>query len=285
VNAPRGRKLYEHGLLVAYRTTPELGQPAEVWALVDAFRDDPRMVAMFEDARRFLELHEAPCLPRLVDDGDREFLVTAPPWVGLDTIVARGAELGGVALDLVIAYMHALARAMATLPALIMLRTFDPMSLAITTGGAPRLLDFTLAQYERRRVTTEPGILKGVPAYLSPELARGGRFTTRSDVFSLALVARELVTGRRVFTGTPIEILRALQSAALPDLRDECDDLPMDFVLVLERMLQRDAVRRPSWAEIAEALAPMVAWTPERVFDEVNRLAPTETEAAIVYGF
>ena len=58
----------------------------------------------------------------------------------------------------------------------------------------------------------------------------------------------------------------------------------MDFVLVLERMLQRAARRRPLWREVAEALAPMVTWPCERVWDEVHRLAPAEAEAAIVYG-
>jgi hypothetical protein len=281
---PRGPKLYDHALLTAYRTSPIDGEPAELWELGAAYRDDPVMVALFADARMFLELHRLACLPRLVDARDHTLLVVAPPWVGLDVLSRSAAARGGLELGFVIAYVRALAHELAMLPATVLLRSLDPDSLAITIEGRPRLLDLTLAKFEGRRSVTQPGVVKGIPAFMSPELVQGNFASSRSDVFALGLVAYELLAGRRVFTGEPINVMQAIASDPLPDIRDDRDDLPMDFVLVLERMLQRRTRMRPLWREIADALAPMDTWTAERVVDELRAVAPAAMDAAIVYG-
>jgi serine/threonine protein kinase len=56
------------------------------------------------------------------------------------------------------------------------------------------------------------GELSGTPAYLAPEQARGEAATPSSDVYAVAVVLYELVTGRRAFSGEMATVLSAKQA-------------------------------------------------------------------------
>ena len=81
-------------------------------------------------------------------------------------------------------------------------RDISPHNLILTYDGNLKVIDFGIAKATSRS-TFEPtnvGTIKGKISYLSPEQVNGSNIDARSDVFSLGIVAWELLTLQRPFT-------------------------------------------------------------------------------------
>ena len=100
---------------------------------------------------------------------------------------------------------------------------------------------------------SDPDVMAGTPAYMSPEQTRGEALDGRSDIFSLGSVLYEAATGRAPFRGPSlITILHAIATAAPPAPSSIRPDLPPELDLILERMLAKEKEQRYSSAEEVE---------------------------------
>jgi eukaryotic-like serine/threonine-protein kinase len=134
-------------------------------------------------------------------------------------------------------------------------RDVKPGNIIVLPDGAPRLTDFGVAHLDSASITS-PGEFLGSPSYMSPEQIDGHAVSPRSDVFSLAAVAYEMLTGSRAFAGpsVPAALHAVLHgSPTLPTrLRPE---LPAHFDETLARALAKRADDRYATAgEFAAAL-------------------------------
>jgi serine/threonine-protein kinase len=124
------------------------------------------------------------------------------------------------------------------------------------------VMDFGLAKERRAdaelQKLTATGIILGTPDFMSPEQLRGRPLDPRTDVYSLALMTYEMLTGKLPFTGrTQQEMMIArLRSDPIP-LRDAAASLGLAAVeRVLHKAMQRDpGDRYQSAPEFATALA------------------------------
>src|SRR5262249_3050769 len=82
-------------------------------------------------------------------------------------------------------------------------RDIKPANLWLEApNGRVKILDFGLARLAEENIQlTETGMIIGTPAYLSPEQARGGAATSRSDLFSVGCVLYFLCTKKTPFQG------------------------------------------------------------------------------------
>ena len=94
-------------------------------------------------------------------------------------------------------------------------RDLKPANVMIETSGRPVVMDFGLARQPRAEDAeqTKTGVVKGTPAYMSPEQARGevSAFGPGMDIYSLGVVLYELLAGRRPFGGSVNEIIGKIQ--------------------------------------------------------------------------
>ncbi len=82
-------------------------------------------------------------------------------------------------------------------------RDVKPSNIMILPNGQPKIMDFGVAHLESTIITTD-GESLGSPPYMSPEQVLGQEPTAQADIFSLGVVAYEILTGRRPFSGDKI---------------------------------------------------------------------------------
>ena len=157
-------------------------------------------------------------------------------------------------------------------------RDLKPENVMIcpVAGGAERavVMDFGLATSRQARMAarrlTRTGMVMGTPEFMSPEQLRDEPLDARSDVYALALVTCELLTGRLPFAGeTQHEQMLArlqVQPLALGELRADLR-LPPAVEGVMRRGLAADREQRfPTAPAFAAAFAAAVHGTGPRVW-------------------
>ena len=189
------------------------------------------------------------------------------PYVEGEVLSDRNNRLGTLPLDEVVHFVRDIAAGLHVAHELkIVHRDLKPENVMIcqTPGGGERavVMDFGLAKERRAdaelQKLTATGIILGTPEFMSPEQLRGRPLDPRTDVYSLALMTYEMLTGKLPFTGrTQQEMMIArLRSDPMP-LRDAAPSLGLAAVeRVLHKAMQRDpGDRYQSAPEFATALA------------------------------
>jgi len=157
-------------------------------------------------------------------------------------------------------------------------RDISPDNLMLGFDGHVKVIDFGIALVKGRQApVTEFGTVKGKPPYMSPEQVKNEAIDRRSDVFSLAVVAHELLSGKPLFDGDSIyAVARAVEHMPIPlpsAVRGEA--LPLGLDAVVMNALERDVARRTPTAaafaaDLEEVLAvasgeSLGAWTERRL--------------------
>jgi serine/threonine protein kinase len=146
-------------------------------------------------------------------------------------------------------------------------RDLKPENIMISRGpdGSERaiVMDFGLAKERQMsaeiKKLTATGIVLGTPEFMSPEQLRGKPLDARTDVYSLGLMAYEMLTGKLPFPGrTQQEIMIARLKSEPTPIRAARPDL--DFPVAVEKVMLTSMAREPadrfqSAPEFAAALA------------------------------
>jgi tetratricopeptide (TPR) repeat protein len=100
-------------------------------------------------------------------------------------------------------------------------RDVKPENVIVGDDGRARIGDFGLARADGVPAAgVEASAVAGTPAYMAPEVLRGGRADAASDQFGFGVMAYELVAGRRPWRGASwAELLRAIEAGAPEPLR------------------------------------------------------------------
>jgi serine/threonine protein kinase len=118
-------------------------------------------------------------------------------------------------------------------------RDVKPANVMVDTESMVRILDFGIARIEGSALT-QGGALLGSVNYMSPEQMLGRSIDYRSDIFSVGLLAYELITYRQAFKGGLSDgILQRLPYEHPPSMSEICPDLPAGLEGVIVRALQK----------------------------------------------
>jgi predicted Ser/Thr protein kinase len=130
-------------------------------------------------------------------------------------------------------------------------RDLKPENILLPENGiGPKVLDFGVAKMTDTATSTglvtQAATIIGTPAYMAPEQLRGGVIDARADVYSLAVMTYETLTGRLPFgTGSFIDLaMKQAEGTAAVDF----DELPANVGLTLRRALSLDREERPATA-------------------------------------
>ena len=137
-------------------------------------------------------------------------------------------------------------------------RDVKPGNLLLAPNARVKVTDFGIARAISSADITAVGEVIGTVRYMSPEQARGEEATPASDVYSLAVIGYEMLSGRTPFDGdSPVAIAFAQVHAAPQPLPPS---VPADLRSLIEQSLAKSPEQRPSdGAAFAAALRQITA--------------------------
>lgn len=140
-------------------------------------------------------------------------------------------------------------------------RDIKPANLLLTADGTVKITDFGIAKAAQAVPLTQTGMVVGTAQYVSPEQAQGREVTAASDVYSLGVVAYEVLAGHRPFRGD------SSVSVAIKHISEQPEPLPEELSAPLRELVNTCLRKSPQaryadGQELAKAAAAVLSGAP-----------------------
>ena len=243
-----------------YRATDDvLGRTVAAKVLAERYAEDQSVRRRFtREALAAARLSGEPNTVTIFDVGEwneRPFIVMEHLSGGsLDDGIARE---GAQPVERVLRWLEQAAAALDHAHANgVVHRDVKPANLLLDGDGNVHMADFGIASAAGMDSLTATGTILGTAGYLSPEQARGGRATSASDLYSLGVVAFELLTGTRPYERDSMTAEAAAHvNEPVPSAAARKVGLPRALDLVFQKaMAKRPQDRYRSASEFVSAL-------------------------------
>ena len=235
------------GMGVVYRAEDvRLGRSVALKFLLPQASRDPQASARFLREAQATARFEHPNLCNVHEAGETDdgHLFLAMSYYAGETLKTRLAREGTIPVEQAVEITTQVARGLAYAhDAGVVHHDLKPANLIITPDGVARILDFGLAKARDHLTLTEPGLVMGTIAYMSPEQMVGDRSDARTDQWSLGAVLFEMLTGRPPTRGGNHAL--AIDSATADGARrSQPSHATHPVTRIVERLLQDDPEQR-----------------------------------------
>jgi serine/threonine-protein kinase len=214
-----------------------------------AFRPEvrTRFIREAQTAARLSHPHIVP-IHSVGDEGGRVYFVMG--YVDGESLAARLRRRERLPVDEVRRIMKETADALGLAHAVgVIHRDIKPDNILLEgTRRRVMVTDFGIAKAREAGVgtLTGTGVAIGTPAYMSPEQALGEReIDARADIYSLGVVAHEMITGEVPFKAPTLPgSLMKQMTEPVPDVRDVRSDCPEELAVSIQRCLEKNPADR-----------------------------------------
>lgn len=190
-----------------------LGRPVAIKLLNELYRNQPERIARFENECSMMAKvhHENVVSVYSAGWAKEQFYIAMELLEGrnLETIVAEKGPLSPIrAIEVITKVVKGLEAAHI---AGLLHRDMKPGNVIITDAGIPKVLDFGLAQSRSADEDTEE-VIWATPYYVSPETLQRGAEDARTDIYSVGMTLRYLLTGTDTLPGNPASVSALLDA-------------------------------------------------------------------------
>lgn len=169
-------------------------------------------------------------------------------------------------------------------------RDIKPSNLMIGNDGRVKIMDFGIARVQGSVRMTRAGTAIGTPLYMAPEQRRGSEGDERSDLYSLAIVLYEILSGAPPFAGLDeVELLQAQIGRDPPPLVPRIPGVtPGLEAAIMKALAKRPEQRYPSIRAFSDAIgatalrvdATSIIQSPAHLLDRATETSASAGPAA-----
>jgi serine/threonine protein kinase len=205
--------------------------------------EDEQLARFQREAHILLNLND-PHIVRIFDYGNDN---NNTPYIVMDYIDGQNLKyylINDGPLDVMRAlnYTHQMAEGLeAAYKQGVVHRDIKPQNILINSRDMVKITDFGLARGKDTVTLTQSNVFMGTAYYISPEQAESGRAADiRSDLYSVATVLFEMLTGRPPFTGeTAVDIVIKHLNDKVPSVCRLRQDLPMEMDFFMQKAMAK----------------------------------------------
>ena len=236
------------GMATVYKVRqPEMDRYVAIKVIESQFMSDPEILARFHQEVKVISRLEHPHILPVYDFGEYDgmpFLVMRLLEGGTLSSRLHDAQISLAEVDTIfsqlaeaLSYAHEKG---------VIHRDVKTNNVLLDAKGNAFLTDFGIAKLtEGTQNLTSTGTITGTPSYMSPEQAMGRKVGPQADIFSLAVVLFEMLTGKVPFTAeTPLAVMLRLVNEPLPSPRSIRQDIHPSIEKVVLKALAKDTTHR-----------------------------------------
>ena len=276
------------GMSTVYRAyDPTLERWVAIKLMHSAISSDPDQLERFRREARTVARLSHPHVVTVIDFGEDDGM----PYIVLEyiegeTLKERIRRMGRLPVAEAVAYAIEIGRALSAAHAeRLVHRDVKPQNVLIDREGRAKVTDFGIARSLEVQGLTAPGRVLGTTDYVAPEQALGHDVTEQSDLYSLAVVLFEMLTGEVPFKAeSQVAVAMKHVRDPLPDVQRLRPEVSSALAAVVDHASAKETANRYSTAtdmvsDLEEVLAIEVARSGEAGGEAttVLRALPGET--------
>jgi WD40 repeat protein/transcriptional regulator with XRE-family HTH domain len=245
-----GERLGAGGYGVVYRAVqPLVEREVAVKIILPQYADHPDFIRRFEAEAQLVARLEHPHIVPLYDywrePGVAYLVMRLLRGGSLAAMLNSGPlplDTTGQVVEQIGAALHAAHRIG------IIHRDLKPANVLLDEDGNAYLADFGIAKNlgnPNLADVTQPGVVIGSPAYISPEQILAEPVKPQTDIYCLGIMLYELLTGHKPFDSpSPIFLIQQHLNETVPALAAHCPDLPSALDPIIQRATAKDQAER-----------------------------------------
>lgn len=212
------------------------------------FSNDGELLARFQREAHILLNLSDPHIVRIVDYGnDNNIYFIVMDYIDGQNLKYHLLTHGPMEVGRALNYAHQIAEGLDTAYKQgVVHRDIKPQNILINAKDVVKITDFGLARGRETVTLTQSNVFMGTAYYISPEQAESGRSAdTRSDLYSVATVLFEMLTGHPPFEGeTAVDIVIKHMNEKVPSLSRLRPELPVEFDYFMQKAMAKRAADR-----------------------------------------
>ena len=256
-------KIGSGGMAEVYKAHDRLlARPVAIKILHEAYRSDAEFIERFHREAKSAARLSHPNIVSIYDvgvTGKDNYIVME--YVPSSTLKKKILDEGPLELLTAISIAKDIANGLTHAHANNIVHCdIKPHNILMTEDGHAKITDFGIARAVTESTLTYGGNVVGSVHYFSPEQARGGAITPKSDVYSLGIVLYEMLTNKLPFTGeNPVSIaMKHIEEEPITPSRYRPQIPPMLEAIVCRAMSKSPEIR-PSSFELVQELSNVEA--------------------------